>query len=215
LAADWLPRMVEKMIDITRVIHPSMAIYPNNPGVAFEQTQQAGAVKNALSRLELGSHTGTHIDAPAHIHSGGPGALAYSLEQLCGPCEVVDVSNLATVITSGDIPDTRAKRILFKTRNSAGDPDVFADDFVALDDSAAQELVQRGVKLVGLDALSIRQRGTKNRVHETLIDGGVVILEGAWLAEAAAGQYELLCLPLKVDLDGAPVRAVLRRVSPR
>jgi len=85
------------------------------------------------------------------------------------------------------------------------------DDFVALDDSAADELVRRGVKLVGLDALSIRKRGIKNRVHETLIDNDIVVLEGVWLKDAAAGEYELICLPLKVDLDGAPVRAVLRK----
>ena len=202
------------MIDITRTIRPKMAIYPNNAGVQFEQIQPAGEGKNSLSRIILGSHTGTHIDSPAHIHEGGQGAFAYPLEQLNGPCEVVDVMQFESVISAGDIPEIHAPRILFKTRNSAADPDVFVDDYVALDDSAAQELVRRGVKLVGLDALSIRKRGTKNRVHETLIDSGVVVLEGLWLADVAAGDYDLLCLPLKVDLDGAPVRAALRRASP-
>ena len=82
---------------------------------------------------------------------------------------------------------------------------------MALDDSAAEECVRRGLKLVGLDALSIRKRGTKNQVHETLIDDGIVVLEGVWLADVEAGEYELICMPLKVDLDGAPVRAALRR----
>jgi arylformamidase len=200
----------ESMIDITRAIHPGMAIYPHNPGVMFTQTQQASAGKNALTRIELGSHTGTHIDAPSHIHEGAPGAFAYTLGELCGPCEVIDVSRLDSAIGAADIPSTAAARLLFKTRNSSENPDRFSDDFVALDDSAAEELVRRGVQLVGLDALSIRERGVQNRVHETLIDGGVVILEGLWLAGVDAGHYELLCLPLKVDLDGAPVRAVLR-----
>lgn len=192
-----------------------MAIYPNNPGVQFELVQRAGGGKNALTRVTLGTHTGTHIDAPAHIHVEGKGAFAYQLEQLCGPAEVVDVAHLESVITAADMPPTREARVLFKTRSSAGDPDVFDEDFVALDDSAAVELVRRGVRLVGLDALSIRQRSTVNRVHETLIDAGVVILEGLWLKEAAAGRYELLCLPIKWDLDGAPVRAVLRSSSPQ
>ena len=186
-----------------------MAIYPNNPTVKFTQTQKAGEGKNALSRIELGSHTGTHIDTPAHIHEGAAGALGYDLAQMNGLCEVVDLSHLAAVITVSDIPATSHTIILFKTKNSQGDPDVFDDAFVALDDSAAEEVVRRGVKLVGLDALSIRKRGTVNRVHETLIDNGIIILEGLWLADVAAGEYELVCLPLKVDLDGAPVRAVL------
>jgi len=190
-----------------------MAIYPNNAGVIFEQIQRVEEGKNALSRITLGSHTGTHIDAPAHIHAEAAGALAYPLEQMNGACEVVDVSQLDNVITASDIPPTRAERVLFKTRNSAGDSNEFADDFVALDDSAANELVRRGIKLVGLDALSIRKRGTKNRVHDTLLDNHVVILEGVWLAGARAGEYELLCLPLKIDLDGALARAVLRELK--
>ncbi|MBI4021857.1 MAG: cyclase family protein [Candidatus Andersenbacteria bacterium] len=203
------------MIDITRTVHAGMAVYPGNPGVEVERVQRAGGGKNTLSRVALGTHTGTHIDAPAHVHDGEMGALAYPLEQLCGPAEVVDLSQLASVITATDIPPTRVARVLFKTRNSAGDPGVFDEDFVALDDSAASELVRRGVRLVGLDALSIRKRGMVNRVHETFIDAGIVILEGLWLAEAVAGRYELICLPIKWDLDGAPVRAVLRFPSPQ
>lgn len=202
------------LIDITREITPDMAIYPNNPEVAFELVQEAGEGKNALSRVTLGTHTGTHIDTPRHIHADGEGALTYSLEQMNGACEVVDLTHVKSVITSEDIPPDKGgeggSRVLFKTHNSAGDPNVFDDDFVALDDSAAEELVSRGVKLVGLDALSIRKRGTKNRVHETLIDAGIVIVEGLRLADVAAGQYELLCLPIKWNLDGAPARVVLR-----
>lgn len=175
------------MIDITRTIHPGMAIYPNNPEVDIEQVQEAGEGKNALSRIIMGSHTGTHIDAPSHIHEGADGAIAYSLEQLNGPAEVIDLSGLESVITADDIPETNSDRIIFKTKNSSGDPDVFNDDFVALDDSAAEELVRRGVKLVGLDALSIRKRGTKNQVHETLIDNDIIVLEGLWLADVQAG----------------------------
>lgn len=198
-------------LDITRQIHPAMAVYPNNPGVTFEKAQAADPVhqKNALSKITLGSHTGTHIDTPAHLHPDGAGALSYSLEQLNGPCEVIDLSHLETVITAADIPVTNADRVLLKTRNSQADPDTFADTFVALDDSAAEECVKHSLKLIGLDALSIRKRGTKNHVHETLIDNNIIILEGVWLADVPAGRYELLCLPLKVDLDGAPTRAVL------
>lgn len=188
-----------------------MAIYPNNPDVDFEQTQGASRGKNSLTRMTFGTHTGTHIDTPAHIHEGAAGALSYKLDQMNGKCEVVDLSKLDSVITADDIPQTNQDLVIFKTKNSAADIDEFDDDFVALDDSAAEECVRRGLKLVGLDALSIRKRGTKNQVHETLIDDGIVVLEGVWLADVEAGEYELICMPLKVDLDGAPVRAALRR----
>ena len=187
-----------------------MAIYPNNAAVEFELLQEAGEGKNTLSKVTLGTHTGTHIDTPHHIHADGPGALTYDLSQMNGQCEVVDVSHLESVITAADIPETTQSRVLFKTRNSNRDPNTFDDDFVALDDSAAEECVARGLQLVGLDALSIRKRGTKNQVHEILIDNNVVIVEGLWLAEVDAGTYELLCLPIKWDLDGAPARCVLR-----
>lgn len=187
-----------------------MAVYPNNPGVEFELVQEAGIGTNALSRVTLGSHTGTHIDAPRHIHQGGTGALVYSLEQMNGPCEVVDLTDLGSVIRAADLNNLSNKRVLFKTRNSNRDQNIFYEDFVALDDSAADILVKRGLQLVGLDALSIRKRGMKNHVHEKLIDAGIIILEGLWLADVVAGSYDLLCLPLKSDLDGAPTRAVLR-----
>lgn len=198
------------LIDITRTIDPRMAIYPNNPEVAFQLVSEASKGRNALSRVSLGTHTGTHIDSPRHIHPPGAGTLIYPLDQLCGPCQVIAITPYASVITASDIPPTSSERIIFKTRNSQADPNVFDENFVALDDSAAEECVRRSIKLVGLDALSIRKRGTKNLVHETLIDAGICVLEGLWLADVAPGPYELLCLPIKWDLDGAPARAVLR-----
>ena len=202
------------MIDITRTVHPNMVIYPNNPGVTFEQTQEAGDGKNALTRMTLGTHTGTHIDAPRHVDVKGKGAAAaFDLDQLCGPVEVVDAAAGERVITVRDIPATAGERVILKTRNSAGDLDVFDPDFVALDESAAEEVVRRGIKLIGLDALSIKKRGVRDQTHEILLEAGVAILEGVWLASVDPGEYELLCLPLKVDLDGAPARAVLRQTA--
>ena len=198
------------MLDITRPIRPSMAIYPGNPEVVFEQVKKASAESSTLTKITLGSHTGTHIDAPAHIVKGEKGSAMYDLDQLCGPCEVIDLISISTVITANDIPATTQERVLFKTKNSNGDSDVFDPQFVALDESAAKLLITRQVKLVGIDAPSIKKKGVRDAVHQLLLDAGVVIMEGLWLAEAQAGEYELLCLPLKVDLDGSPVRAALR-----
>ena len=197
-------------IDITRPIHPGMAIYPGNPSVEFKEVSSASPSTSGLTKIVLGSHTGTHIDAPSHIIEGAAGISTFSLDQLNGPVEVIDISSVETVITADDLPKNSKERVLFKTRNSQGDSNVFDEGFVALAEDAAEELVKRGVKLVGIDALSIKKKGVKDRVHAIFIDAGIVIVEGLWFADVKAGMYELLCLPLNVDLDGAPVRAVLR-----
>lgn len=198
------------LIDITKPIHPGMAIYPNNPAVCFEQISQATAISSALTKITLGSHTGTHIDAPSHITDGATGVEAYSLEKFVGQAQVIDLAGVEAVITSTDLPVTQAARVLIRTRNSQGNIDVFDPGFVALDESAARELVRRGVGLVGIDAPSIKKKGVKDETHEILLEAGVVIVEGLWMPDVKAGMYELLCLPLAVNLDGVPVRAVLR-----
>lgn len=199
------------IIDISLPIHPKMAIYPRNPGVVFEPFSEVSEATNAITQVTLGTHTGTHLDAPRHVDVNAPGMSAYSLEQLVGPAEVLDLTHVASVITAADLPPTKQPRVLLKTRNSAGDPNVFDESFVALDESAAEEIVRRGVRLIGLDALSIKKRGVRDRVHQILLSANVAIVEGVWLAGVDPGEYELLCLPLNVDLDGAPARAVLRR----
>lgn len=200
------------LIDITRPIHPKMAIYPGNPAVEFTRVQEARDGQSALTKITIGSHTGTHIDAPSHIDPAGKGTDHYALDQLIGASEVIDLTAISDVITASDLPPTSSDRVLIKTRNSSGDPNSFDPNFVALDESAAGELVKRGIKLVGLDALSIKKKGVKDRVHEILLSASVIILEGLWLSHVEPGSYELLCLPLSVvNLDGAPVRAVLRK----
>lgn len=188
-----------------------MVIYPNNPGVEFVSVSEASETSNAITRVQLGTHTGTHLDAPRHVDVKARGVSAFSLEQLVGPVQVVDLTSVESVITAQDLPATSEERLILKTRNSAGSVDVFDEQFVALDESAAEEVVRRGIRLIGLDALSIKKRGVRDRVHQILLSANVAILEGIWLAGVEAGAYELLCLPLHVDLDGAPARAVLRR----
>lgn len=199
-----------QIIDITRPIHPDMAVYPNNPEVVFERVSEATEQTSAVTKISLGTHTGTHIDAPAHIDPQGAGTYAYPLEQLNGPAEVIDCTAADRVILAADLPATSAERVLIKTKNSEMDIDTFDDSFIALAETAAQDLVERGVRVVGIDALSIKKKGVKDRVHALFLDAGIVIIEGLWLRDIPARVYELLCLPLATDLDGAPVRAVLR-----
>lgn len=198
-----------RWFDITRPIHPGMSIYPGNPDVVFEKTTEARAGKSGLTRLSLGSHTGTHIDALAHIRAGAAGIEIYDWETLVGKAQVVEVIAPET-ITAADLPPTQEKRVLLKTRNS-NQPETFDPTFVALAEDAARELKRRGVRLVGIDGPSIKKRGVQDNVHAILLEAGIVILEGLTLKEVPAGVFELLCLPLKIHgIDGVPVRAVLR-----
>ena len=200
------------IIDITRPIMPGMAVYPGNPEVDFHVVQEAGGNASGLTKLSFGSHTGTHIDAPSHVMFGAKGVDVYSVEQMIGSCKVVDLRNVENVITGDDIPGDCGERTLFVTSNSDSTLDVFDDDFVALDESAATALVRQGVRLVGLDALSVKKKGVRDNVHNIFIQAGVVILEGLWMPGIEAGDYELICLPLfLVGVDGAPARVVLRR----
>ncbi len=198
------------MIDITRPIHPDMAIYPGNPEVAIRPIREAQGTTSALSEISLGSHTGTHMDTLLHIDPAGSGPEAYGLERCIGPSEVVAVADSCAVITGSDLPTTSRERVLIKTKNSQKDIDVFDEDFAALDESAAEELIRRGVRLVGIDGPSIKKRGVADRVHELLLRADILVIEGMYLREATPGPYMLVCLPLSVSrIDGVPVRAIL------
>lgn len=200
--------------DISRPIHPGMAIYPGNPPVIFECVQEATLGASALTRLSLGSHTGTHIDAPSHIQTGAAGVETYALEAMIGPCQVIDLSHILSTIQGGDVPAADTKRMIIKTKNSEGEINVFDPNFVALDESAARELISRRIQLVGIDGPSIKKKGAQDHVHELLLNAGIVIVEGLWLKDVPAGDYELLCLPLAfTGIDGAPARAILRNSS--
>jgi arylformamidase len=152
-----------------------------------------------LSRLDFGAHTGTHVDAPVHFIDGASAAESLPLEVLIGPCVVVE---------GIQAPDG-AERVLFKTTNSElWARDTFAEDFESLDAAMAQALVDKGVRLVGIDYLSIGDE----EAHRILLGAGVVSVEGLDLRGVEPGAYELICAPLKlVGCDGAPARVFLRR----
>ncbi|HEV8050012.1 MAG TPA: cyclase family protein, partial [Thermoplasmata archaeon] len=168
-----------------------------------------------LSVWSLGSHAGTHVDPPRHFAENGLAADQLDLGVLNGPCAVVEVDPRARSVTDKDLDriPPRTTRVLFRTANSPrwarGEP--FFEDYVGLSTEAAQPLVDRGVRLVGIDSLSIESDPSgRFPVHRTLLSSGTLILEGLCLDEAKPGAYELRCLPLRLgDGDGAPCRAVL------
>lgn len=204
-----------EVIDISVPVRPLMPIYADNPGVSLSlHSAIAEGDRANVTRIDFGAHTGTHVDAPCHFYPDGKGAEALSLDVLVGPCLVVDATwasgslDAAAVKRMALPPGT--ERVLVRTENSWlwERPD-FTRDFVRFDGSGARALVDAGVRLVGLDYLSIGD-GDAHRV--LLGDGDVVPVEGLDLRQVEPGAYELICLPLRVvGSDGAPSRAVLVR----
>lgn len=168
------------------------------------------------SHLSFAAHIGTHIDAPLHRIRGGNTVDKLDLQTLLGRAYVVDLMQVETEITASDLiarnVPSDVKRLLFKTRN--GDlwaREGFQKNFVALSADGAEWVVERGIKLVGMDYLSADVFLTDTApAHDTLLNASVVIVEGMMLQHVAAGWYTLICLPIKIaGADGAPARAIL------
>jgi len=164
----------------------------------------------------MGVHTGTHVDAPFHFLQDGTTVDKLNLSLLTGRAYVLHLPDVevitAAVLEEAQIPP-RTRRVLFKTRNSdlwVNEGPDFHTDFVGLSEDGAEYLVRRGVKLVGVDYLSIAPYKNSRPTHEKLLEAGVVIVEGLDLSEVSQGRYTIYCLPLKLaNSDGAPARAIL------
>lgn len=173
-----------------------------------------------VTRLDMSVHTGTHVDAPFHfLGKGYPTSENLSLKILSGRAYVLHLPDcdLITekILENAEVPP-RTRRLIFKTRNSnywSQPTDGFQMDFVALSSDGAQWLVNRGVKLVGIDYLSIAPYDLGRPTHEILLKAGMIVIEGLDLSEVSQGRYTLHCLPLKLaGSDGAPARAILTGV---
>jgi arylformamidase len=192
-----------QIIDVSVPVRPGMITYPGDPEVRLERVSSIADGEAAnLSRLDFGVHSGTHVDAPLHFVEGAASVETLPLEVLVGPCVVVEGLEPASVPAG-------AERVLFKTANSRlWERDEFSEDFVKLDGEAARQLVERGVRLVGIDYLSIGDE----EAHRVLLGAGVVAVEGLDLREVEPGEYRLVCAPLKlVGAEGAPARVLLLR----
>jgi arylformamidase len=199
--------------DISVPIREGMPIYDGNPGVHLSRAASIadGAPAN-VSRLDLGVHTGTHVDAALHFIDGAPGAEGIPLEALIGPAHVVDATAVdgaalgESELERLEIPDG-VTRVLLKTRNSElWERAEFTRDFIRLDGGGASFVVERGITTIGIDYLSIGDRDA----HRVLLKAGVVPVEGLDLRGVEPGEYLFACLPLDVvGSDGGPARAVL------
>ena len=187
-----------------------MVTYPGDPTVSLERVVSIadGGVVN-LSRLDFGVHSGTHVDAPVHFIDGAAAAETLPLDVLIGKATVLGLTAAerldASAFNGVDLPE----RVLMKTRNSElWERETFADEFLALTEDGARALIDRGVRLVGIDYLSIGDEAA----HEALLGAGVVAIEGLDLRGVEPGEYQLICAPLKlVGSDGAPARTLLVR----
>ncbi len=207
--------------DVTVPIRTGMPIYEGDPSVDIESWSALAKGNSAnVSFLHFGAHTGTHVDAPAHFIEGARKIDSLSLEALIGPARVIRVPDEVNEIDSNFLAGcdlNKAERILFHTRNSSFWNEGFRKDFTHLLPEAAEKLVELGVILVGTDYLSIEKfHSGHHRTHLTLLSQGVIIVEGLNLSEVPTGEYELICLPLRIADgagDGAPARVVLRTLS--
>jgi arylformamidase len=203
--------------DITLTISPELVVWPGDSGIELTRVSKLEDGDDAnVTRMAMSAHTGTHIDAPYHFLPDGGTVENIPIELLTGRVYVLHVPDAdvitADILKNSSIPP-RTKRVLFRTRNSeawSNPGHKFKDKYVAIGSDAAQYLVDRGVKLVGVDYLSVAPYTDVVSTHEILLKAGLVIVEGLDLSEVSQGRYTMYCLPLKLaGSDGAPARAIL------
>ena len=208
---------VPQLLDVSVPLTSRLPAYPGNPAFELQPVKRiADGGSSNVSKLVMGTHTGTHVDAPRHFFDDGAAVDALPLDLLLGRARVVEVSRRGGIgaeeLTAAGLREDI--RVLLKTSNSAlWNSDTFHQEYTYLTDAGARYLVDQGVKVVGIDYLSIEQfKKAGAPAHRTLLSQGVVIIEGLNLAEADAGMYEMYCLPLRVaGGDGAPARVILKR----
>jgi arylformamidase len=209
---------MKKLYDITLEITEDMITYPGNPPVRLEPHDRIANGDDAnVTHIAVGSHTGTHLDAPHHFIDGARTVDELPLERLIGPCVVADIPHHVTAIGAGELQQAGIEgetRVLLRTRNGELlEKHEFDASFAHITGDGAAWLADAGVELVGIDYLSIEAFDADEPVaHRTLLEREIIAVEGLDLRRVPPGRYELLCLPLRIAIDGAPVRAVLREL---
>jgi arylformamidase len=206
-----------EVYDISVPVHEGLPAYPGDPRVQLEPVLRLSQGDGAnVTRITLADHSGTHLDAPGHMLEGGATIDSIPLSLLIGRALVADLRGTAEIGPAElkMLPLEGEERLILKTDNSrlwtAGG---FRPDYAPLNEAGAEYLAATGIRLVGIDYLSIEGFGGDGRVHRTLLGKGIVILEGLDLSAVPPGAYELICLPLRIaGGGGAPVRAVLRQL---
>jgi arylformamidase len=205
-------------IDISVPIRTGMAVWPGDTAARIRRTESIdrGDMVN-MSDLTMSAHAGTHMDAPIHFLADGVSLDELPLDAVIGPARVIRIEDPYKITVRELLPhDIRhGERILFRTRNSerCRRNDVFVEDFVFIAADAARHLAESGVRAVGIDYMSVGGfESDMEETHRALLGAGIWVIEGLDLSDVEPGDYELICLPLKIaGGDGAPARAVVRR----
>jgi arylformamidase len=204
-----------KLIDISVPLDANLPTYPGNVPFTLEATKRiANGASSNVSGLHLSAHSGTHVDAPRHFFDNAAGTEALPLEMLLGRTRVIEVLS-RRAIGPEDLPDlSEDVRLLIKTHNSRfwGSPE-FHQDYVGVTEAGARHLLDRGIKVLGVDYLSVEEfKKPGAPAHHVLLGGGAIVIEGLNLRDVEPGIYDMYCLPLLiVGGDGAPARVVLRQ----
>jgi arylformamidase len=208
---------VPKLLDVSVPLAPGIPAYPGNPDFELQPVKRiADGASSNVSRLVMGTHTGTHVDAPKHFFDDGAGVDGLPLDLLLGRARVVEITKRGG-IGSAELAEAGLRediRVLLKTSNSAlWNGESFHTDYTHLTEAGARYLVEQGVKVIGIDYLSVEQfKKAGAPAHRALLSQGVIIIEGLNLSEADPGMYEMYCLPLRIAAaDGAPARVILKR----
>lgn len=208
-----------EIFDISLTISPSLPVWPGDPRVTLERVSKIEEGNEAnVSRMELGVHTGTHVDAPFHyLGNGSTTVEELQLDELIGKAFVLHVPDEVRLITAQVLRQSNlppgVNRLLIKTSNSSAwvrEERDFRENFVAVSPDGADYLVECNVRVIGVDYLSVAPYIDTTPTHVILLEAGVIIIEGLNLSEVPQGEYDLYCLPLKIKgSDGAPARAIL------
>lgn len=199
------------IIDISLPINEQTVVYPGNPSVEIESIKSASG-GSTVSKITIGSHTATHVDAQSHVMEKGKNLESIPLDSFIGPCRVIDATKdeISVSLETVQALDVQpGERVLLKTQNSLRSREVFDNNYIFLSSPAAEYLAER-VILVGIDYLSIKQKGSKDTTpHDAFLHKNIPIVEGLDLSKVEEGKYFMAILPMKLDIDGGPVRAVL------
>jgi arylformamidase len=205
------------LIDVSVPLDTQLPVYPHNTPFSLEAIKRiARGDSSNVSTLHMSAHSGTHVDAPRHFFDAGTGTESLPLDLLIGRARVIEVTSRAGIAAEDlsplDLSDDI--RLLIKTRNSTlwSSPE-FHEDYVGVLESGAKYLVDHGIKVVGVDYLSVEKFHNPGApAHHILLGSGTIVIEGLNLRDVDPGIYEMYCLPLRiVGSDGAPARVVLRR----
>ena len=204
-------------IDVTMPLEDGMVYWPGDIPVIISKQATFENDQVNVTGIHLSAHTSTHVDAPLHFIDNGNDVTQLPLNALIGKAKVININNheAITIDAIKDMAIKKGDRILFKTRHSltnwAMEP--FHKDYVYLNEEAAVLLANKEILTVGIDYLSIAQFGNGSIVHRILLEKKIVIIEGLNLAAIEPGEYEMICLPLKIKGgDGAPARVVLKKI---